>query len=216
MRRAFPARPDRGSVVGRAVLSKAVAHIPSFLGDPEYTYGHLAQVTGFRAGFAVPMLKDGRVIGAMTVFRLTPGPFSDRQMALLQTFADQAVIAIENVRLFTELEARNRDLTAALEQQTATAEILRAISSSPTDTTPVFETIVRNAARLCNATASWIHLLRGEWLDMVAPYNVPPGVPTRIHVEDAPHGTRVIREGVIFHVADWIDTGIPDERARLI
>jgi GAF domain-containing protein len=97
------------------------------------------------------MLRDGHPIGAITVWRTEVGPFTDRQVALLRTFADQSVIAIENVRLFTELEARNRDLTEALEQQTATGEILRAISSSPTDIRPVLETVVHAAARFCDA-----------------------------------------------------------------
>ena len=110
-----------------------------------------------RAVVAVPMIHDGRPIGVISVSRGTPGPFADRQIDLLRTFADQAVIAIQNVRLFKELEARNRDLTEALEQQTATAEILRVISSSPTDVQPVFETIVASAGRLCAAESAAVY-----------------------------------------------------------
>src|SRR6185436_6624256 len=108
--------------------------------DPEYKEPSLVQA-GFRIILSVPMLRDGEPVGAISVNREEGRPFSDTQIALLQTFADQAVIAIENVRLFTELQARNAEVTEALEQQTATAEILKVISGSPTDTQPVFEAI---------------------------------------------------------------------------
>ena len=97
------------------------------------------------------MLREGQIVGAINVTGSEPGPYSARQIALLQTFADQAVIAIENVRLFTELEARNRDLTDALARQTATAEVLRVISRSQTDVQPVFDAILDCAVRLCGA-----------------------------------------------------------------
>src|SRR5262249_46508549 len=119
----------------------------------------------------VPLLRDGRAIGSMTVTRRAPGPFSDREIALLQTFADQAVIAIENVRLFNETKE-------ALERQTATAEILRVISSSPTDVQPVFETIAESAARLCQAFDSAIFRLDGARLLLVAHYGPIPIAPT--------------------------------------
>ncbi len=168
VRQGFPARPDRGSVAGRAVLTKAVVHIPSLFDDPEYTHGELARVTGFRSALAAPMLKEGKVIGAVGTTRLVPGPFSDSQIALLKTFADQAVIAIENVRLFTDLEARNRELTEALEQQTATGEILHVISSSPTDLGPVLEAVVENAARLCEAPDVIVSRIDGDIMRVAA------------------------------------------------
>jgi GAF domain-containing protein len=118
------------------------------------------------------MLREGSPIGAIAVGRRGQGggprPFSDREISLLQTFADQAVIAIENVRLFQELEARNRDLTESLEQQTATSEILRVISSSPTDAQPVFDTIVERVVRLCDGVFTTVFRFDGDLIHPVA------------------------------------------------
>ena len=136
--------------------------MPDVLEDPEYVYQEAAARADFRSALSVPMLRDGQPIGAISVFRAAARPFPEAQIELLKTFADQAVIAIENVRLFNELEARNRDLTEALEQQTATSEILRVISQSPTDVQPVFDTIVKSAVRLCEARFGAVFRLDGE------------------------------------------------------
>jgi putative methionine-R-sulfoxide reductase with GAF domain len=150
----FPARPSRASVAGRAILERSVVNIPDLELDPEYQPA-LARAVGIRNGLGVPMLRGGTAIGAIAVGRAEAGPFSDNQVALLQTFADQAVIAIENVRLFKELEGRNRDLTA-------TSEILRVISRSPMDIQPVLETIAHNASRVCGASDTVVYLVEGD------------------------------------------------------
>src|SRR5262249_1473812 len=136
VQREFPRPPSRGTATARAIFTRAVVHIPDVTEDPEFTAAALVRA-GFRSELAVPVLRDGQPIGAIIVTGMERRPFTDQEIALLRTFADQAVIAIENVRLFHELQARNRELTASLEQQTATAEILRAISRSPTDLQPV-------------------------------------------------------------------------------
>src|SRR5213593_4746818 len=112
----------------------------------------MAAVGGYRSAVGVPILRDGRPIGAIAITRAQAGLLPDRQIELLKTFADQAVIAIENVRLFDEVQARTRELSESLEQQTATSEVLRVISSSPGDLKPVFETMLANATRLCEAS----------------------------------------------------------------
>ncbi len=150
--RSFPRPPGRDSAIGRALLDRAVVHIPDLQQDAEYGLTALAMAGTIRCVVAVPVLREGHPIGGIVAWRSEPEPFADRHIELLKTFADQTLIAIENARLVSDLEARNRELTETLEQQTATAEILRAISGSPTDIQPVLDTVVRAAVRFCGAT----------------------------------------------------------------
>jgi GAF domain-containing protein len=161
----------RGSVSGRCIVDRVTLHIADLLEVVDSEYPDIAPAIvrqTIRTTVGVPLLREGVPIGAITAFRTEVRPFSKAQVALLQTFADQAVIAIENVRLFTELEGRNRDLSAALDQQTATSEILQVISRSPTDTQPVFDAIAQSAARLCSANDAQVLRVDGEVLRLVA------------------------------------------------
>ncbi len=163
----MPMRADRSIIAGRAVLDRAVVHVPDVDADPEYDPGFKAALRA-ASGLGVPMLLEGEAVGAIMVGRVERRPFSGAQIALLQTFADQAVIAIENVRLFTELDARNADLAESLEQQTATSEVLRAISGSPTDVQPVLDIIAHNATRVCAARDGAVLLMDGADLRVAA------------------------------------------------
>ncbi len=151
---------SRGNAAARAILTRDVVYIQDVLEDPEYRLQSLARRVGFRSTVSVPMLRDGSPIGVVAVLGGEPAMFTERQIAMLRTFADQAVIAIENTRLFNELEARNRDLTESLAQQTATSEILRVISGSPTNTQPVFDAILNSATKLCEADTGILFRLR--------------------------------------------------------
>jgi GAF domain-containing protein len=174
LRSVYPSAPGRGSAAGRAMLSGRIEQIPDINADGDYRHSRIAAIMNYQSIVAVPMLRDGMPIGSIVAGRANTGFFPERLVALLQTFADQAVIAIENVRLFKELESRNRDLTTALEQQTATSEILRVISASPTDLQPVFDTILDRAVRLCGAAYGTLCQFDGELVHCVANYNIPP------------------------------------------
>src|SRR5262245_42909421 len=166
-------RPERSHLAGRAILDRALIHVPDVLKDPEYSR-ELALAGGWRAVLAIPLLSDGRPVGALSVAKAEPTPFSDRQIQLLTTFADQAVIAIENVRLFQAEQARTRELSESLEQQTATSEVLRVISSSEGELEPVFQTMLSNATRICEAAFGSMLLSEGKLFRRVAIHNPPP------------------------------------------
>ena len=166
----YPMPPGRQTAGSRAILTGSTVVVPDVLEDPEFE----VRARSFRSVLSVPLMREGSPIGAITVGRPQPGRFPDKQIALLQTFADQAVIAIENVRLFTELEARNSDLLEALEQQTATSEILRVISRSPRDVQPVFQTIVDAALKLCHASSGSLLTYDGRLFHVGAIANLDP------------------------------------------
>jgi GAF domain-containing protein len=174
LRAQFPRPATRGMVTGRAIVTRAVAHIADITRDPEYDVTALQHGRFIRTVLSVPMLHNGQPVGAITVTRREAQPFSASQITLLQTFADQAVIAIENVRLFKELQEKNRALTQALDQQTATSEILRVIARSPTDVQPVFDTIVRRSLSLCDATLSGVGLVKGDEITLGAARGLEP------------------------------------------
>jgi signal transduction histidine kinase len=201
----------RGSAAARAVVDRAIVHIHDFVAESEAEYPvgrELARRFGHRSMLAVPMLREGVPIGVICAFRLEVQPFPDQQIALLRIFADQAVIAIENVRLFRELEARNRELTEALEQQTATEEILRVIGGSPTDARPVFEAIARSAVTVCEALGCAVFIVEGGMLHVVATHGVRPERIQRFRTEYPmplsadEDSADTIRTGRIFHLAD--------------
>src|SRR5262249_2448466 len=142
---------DRGSISGRAVVEGKVINVADVLADPEFTLWDAQKRGSFRTALGVPLLRKGTPIGVMFLSRPTVNPFTQQEIDLVATFADQAVIAIENVRLFDQVQARTRELSEALEQQTATSEVLQVISTSPGELQPVFEAMLANATRLCEA-----------------------------------------------------------------
>jgi GAF domain-containing protein len=198
-------------VAGRAVVDRRVVHVRDLAAEPEEEFPvgrELARRFGHRTIVAVPLLRDGVPVGVVTVGRGEVRPFTEGQVELLRTFADQAVIAIENVRLFTELEARNRDLTAAhaqvteaLEQQTAASEILRVISSSPTDIQPVFDAIAHSAARLCEAFDVVVLRVQENVLHLVA-HHGPLPVVADLPLHRRTLGGRTMIERRVIHILD--------------
>jgi signal transduction histidine kinase len=156
VRRVYPVRPSMVHGSARAILKRAVVHIPDIEVDPEYQQRAVARAIGFRSGLWVPMLREGAPIGVVMVARAAPGPFSDSEIELLKTFADQAVIAVENVRLFKELEARTGELTRSVDQLTALGEISQAVSST-LDVETVLQTIVSRASQLAGADGCAIY-----------------------------------------------------------
>jgi signal transduction histidine kinase len=168
-----PIRPGRNTLVGRTALTAHTVHLPDCLADPEYKWFESQKIGGFRTMLGVPLLREGSPIGVLALTRSQVQPFSDREIELVTTFADQAVIAIENVRLFDEVQARTRELSEALERQTATSEVLQVISTSPGDLQPVFQAILEKRTRICEANFGNLLLYEGDTFRRVAMHNAP-------------------------------------------
>jgi PAS domain S-box-containing protein len=207
LRSAFPSAPSHASITSRAILARAVVQVPDILADPGYELRGAAKDNGPRSVLSVPLVREGQVVGAITVDRSEPGPFLDKQVALLETFAAQAVIAIENVRLFNETKE-------ALERQTATADILRVISSSPTNVQPVFDAITESAARLFSPCIIGILMREGDGLflrGLAGPENADQDALSKIYpIPFDPRTSGVSQAISLCQVVQIMDTEAPD------
>jgi two-component system NtrC family sensor kinase len=165
-----PITPGTGTVVGRAAMQRKVVSIDDALSDPLYEKKKDAKIAGIRSMIGVPLTREGEPIGVIALARGRVEPFAEREIEIVSTFADQAVIAIENVRLFEAEQQRARELSESLEQQTATSEVLQVISSSPGDLQPIFASMLENAVRVCGATFGNLWLREGDVFHIGATY----------------------------------------------
>src|SRR5262245_17587070 len=208
------ARPiNRDWVTGRAVVDRAIVHIPDLqAAEAEFPEGAAyAKQLGHRTTLAAPLLREGIAIGAILLRRMDVRPLTEKQIALLKMFADQAVIAFENVRLFDEVQAQKRELSEALEQQIASSQVLHVISSSPGELQPVFEALLANATRICEAKFGTLNLYNGSVFEIAAHYNVPPAfVETGLHKVIRPHPSsahaKVVQSKQVVHIEDLTTT----------
>jgi two-component system, NtrC family, sensor kinase len=198
----------RGWVSGRTVMDREVIHVHDLAaaGD-EFPLGHeIAQQFGHRTTLGIPLMSEDDAIGCLLLRRTVVQPFTPQQIALLQTFADQAVIAIENVRLFDEVQARTEELSESLQQQTATADVLKVISRSTFDLQAVLDALTESAAHLCEADMAVIARQKGEAYHLTTAYGYPPGAEE--HLKIVPHRGRgsivgrTVLGGRTVHVAD--------------
>ncbi len=203
--RAYPI--DRSMISGRVVLSGKIEHIPDVHADPDHGVEHLPWLSATHGMMGVPLLREGKVEGVFFLSKPEPGAFTARQAELIQSLADQAVIAIENVRLFDEVQARNRDLTEALEQQTATGEILRAIAASPTAVQPVLDAVAESAARLCDAYDAAILLQDGDSLAWRAHFGSIPITLDKVAISRDWVTGRAFLDRVPIHIHDLQSAG---------
>ena len=213
---------ETGTATGRALLEGQVIHIPDVQADPQYSWSEVAQkLAGYRTILGVPLLREGIPIGVMALTRSEVRPFTDKQIDLVTTFADQAVIAIENVRLFDEVQARTRELSEALEQQTATSEVLQVISSSPGELEPVFQTMLENATRICDAKFGTMFRFDGDAFHPMAMVNTPPALTNFLQrrgrfVPEAGNGLhRVWTSKKLLHTLDDAASPVPTAPTKL-
>ena len=204
--RRHPIKPGRHTITARVALERRTIHVADLQADPEYKYV-LRDVDPIRTEVGVPMFRGNDLVGVVILYKLVVQPFTEKQIKLVETFADQAVIAIENARLFEAEQERTRELTKSLEQQTATSEVLEVISSSPGDLQPVFAIMLENAVRICDAKFGNIYRWDGEAVHLFAAHNTPPAFaearrrsPLRPDLK-TPFG-RMIATKTVIHVAD--------------
>jgi GAF domain-containing protein len=171
--RGSPIYLNRSSGAGRAALERQTIHIPDVTADPEYTWKS-KDIAPVRTVLTVPILKGDDLLGVILTYRLEVQPFTDKQIRLVEAFADQAAIAIENVRLFDAEQRRTAELSESLQQQTATADVLKVISRSAFDLQTVLDTLVESATRLCDADYAWLFQREGELFSFAASYGHVP------------------------------------------
>jgi GAF domain-containing protein len=204
---------DRGSITGRAAMDARVVHVPDVLADPEYTWSGAQKIGGYRAALGVPLLHKGTVVGVIFVAKTVPQPFTAKQIELVTTFADQAVIAIENTRLLNELRQRTDDLSQLLEQRTAASQVLQVISSSTGELEPVFQAILASATRTCDAKFGLLYRIENGSARIISKLGIPrafaeylkrgPHRPALNRVSPLSPIGRVIQSRQLVHLADY-------------
>ena len=204
---------DRGSITGRAAMEARAVHVPDVLADPEYTWSGAQKIGGYRAALGVPLLHKGTVVGVIFVAKTVPQPFTAKQIELVTTFADQAVIAIENTRLLNELRQRTDDLSELLEQQTAASQVLQVISSSTGELEPVFQAILASATRTCDAKFGLLYRIENGAARIISKLGIPPALAE--YLRRGPHRPplnrvspltpigRLIQSRQLVHIADY-------------
>jgi two-component system, NtrC family, sensor kinase len=204
---------DRGSITGRTAMEARAVHVPDVLADPEYTWSGAQEIGGYRAALGAPLLHKGTVVGVIFVAKAVPQPFTAKQIELVTTFADQAVIAIENTRLLNELRQRTDDLSELLEQQTAASQVLQVISSSTGELEPVFQAILASATRTCDAKFGLLYRIENGTARIISKLGIPPAFAE--YLKRGPHRPslnrvspltpigRVIQSRQLVHLADY-------------
>jgi two-component system NtrC family sensor kinase len=204
---------DRGSITGRVAMEGRAVHVPDVLADLEYTWSGAQKIGGYRAALGAPLLHQGAVVGVIFVAKTVPQPFTAKQIELVTTFADQAVIAIENTRLLNELRQRTDDLSELLEQQTAASQVLQVISSSTGELEPVFQAILASATQTCDAEFGLLYRIENGSARIISKLGIPPAFAQ--YLNRGPHRPplnrvspltpigRVIRFRQLVHLADY-------------